>query len=98
MPPWAEARRLASATSSKAAKRDGGQTGDQLVDMLRSWFGSIYQHYAPVTQRCIFSNKDCAGRTTTGYVPSFGPVWKCENHKADYVEIVSALATKENEK
>ena len=96
MPPWAEARRLASATSSKAAKRDGGQTGDPLVDMLRSWFGSIYRH-APDKQRCIFSSKACGGRTTTGYVPSFGPVWKCENHKADYEEIVSALATKEND-
>jgi len=92
MPAWAEARRLASAIRSNAAKRDGGQTGDPLVDMLRDWFSSIYQHYAPDKQRCIFSSKNCGGRTTTGYVPSFGPVWKCENHKADYEEIVSALA------
>ena len=91
MPAWAEARRLASAIGSNAAKRDGGTSGDPLVDMLRQWFSSVYKHYDQSKHRCIFSSKACSGRTTTGFVPGFGPVWKCQAHAEDYEEIVSGL-------
>ena len=91
MPAWSEARRLASAIRSSAAKKDGADDDNPAVEMLRKWFALRYKHYKPASSRCIFSGKECAGKVTTGYVAGFGALWKCARHETEYVEIKSAL-------
>lgn len=91
MPAWSEARRLSSAMSSQAAKKDGTVDDNPAVNMLRDWFKRIYKRYNPDKHRCIFNGKDCAGKVTTGLVPGFGAVWKCQGHRAEYEEVKSAF-------
>lgn len=87
MPAWNEARRLSSAMSSTAAKKDDIGDDNPAVEMLRDWFRHIHKGYNPENHRCIFSGVNCSGKTTSGYIPSFGTIWKCEGHRDDYDEI-----------
>lgn len=87
MPAWSEARRLSSATRSNAAKKDGGNDDNHAVEMLRNWFKHIHKNYNPDQRRCIFNGKNCSGKTTSGHIPGFGTIWKCQGHRSDYDEI-----------
>jgi len=92
MPAWSEARYSASAIRSKYATPSAdSDSGD--AKRLREWFKRAYKEYKTdglEKHRCIFHGGH-SGRPSTGYIPEFGPVWKCKAHAERYKELVAAF-------